>query len=97
ALPAKRAPVDRQCAKPHSRGRKDGVGQGGRRGHRADFAESARLLFAWHHEDFEWWHFIHANLPIIVEVALLDPPVLEGDAVVKRGRKAEQDAALDLR
>ena len=41
--------------------------------------------------------FVDAQHPIVVEVRLLDPPVLEGDLAPQRCCDAEDDAALHLR
>src|SRR6266446_2374901 len=40
---------------------------------------------------------VHAQDLIIMEVALLDAPILEGDLAIERRRDAEHDRALDLR
>src|SRR5215471_10226572 len=40
---------------------------------------------------------VHAQDLIIVKVALLDAPVLEGNRAIERRRDAEHDRALDLR
>src|SRR5260370_42178955 len=40
---------------------------------------------------------VHAQDLVVMEVALLDAPILEGDLAIERRRDAEHDRALDLR
>src|SRR5262249_45353803 len=43
------------------------------------------------------WHLIYVQRTVIVEIALLDSPILESDLAKERGTKAVDDCALHLR
>ena len=59
-------------------------------------ADAAHLGAALDDVDLDLRHLVDAQHAVVVEVALLDPAVLEGDGAVERRAEAEGDAALHL-
>src|SRR5207245_1267834 len=68
---------DRQLADALARGRKDRVRHGGRDRRRARLADSAGGLRARPDVHLDLRHFPHAAPPVVVEVVLLQPAVLD--------------------
>ncbi len=61
------------------------------------FADAAHGCAALHQKDLDPRHRLHAQDRVVVEVALLDAPVLERDPTVEGGREPEDDAGFHLR
>ena len=93
----KQAPVDRQAADADAGRCEDRIPERRGRRHRSHFAEAAGLLVAIQKVDLDRRRLVDAKLSVVVEVALLDAPFVEGYAVEQSGGQSEQDAALDLR
>src|SRR5205085_3725095 len=88
--------IDRQLADALAGGGEDGTGDRGREGRQARLADTARRFRALHDVHLDLRHLIDAQHLIVVEVRLLDAPVLEGHLAVERGSQAVDDRALDL-
>jgi hypothetical protein len=43
---------------------------------------------------FDDWRLVHSKYPVVMEVALLDTPVLQPDLAIERGREAGSSVAL---
>ncbi len=86
----------RRTPDPLPRGREEGVGDRGRDGGHARLAQPARLLPARNDVDLDPRHLIKAEEGVVVEVALLHAPALEGDLAMQGRGEPEGDRALDL-
>src|SRR5262245_43787482 len=86
-----RQPIDALAGR-----RGDGVDQrtGGER--RARFANAARLLRARHDEHVDLWRFVVPHHRVVVEVALRDSAILDGDLAPQCRRQAVDGAAFHL-
>ena len=84
-------------AQPHAGRGEDGVAERGCRDGGADLAEAAGRLGALDAIDLDLRRLVHPQIAVVVEVALLDGAVLQGDVAVQRGAQAEEQAALNLR
>src|SRR5207244_11498957 len=62
----------------------------------AGLSNAACLLIAVHNVCFYFRTFIHAHQRKCMEIRLLQPPILEGELLKKRGRCAEDCAAFQL-
>src|SRR5215470_9205520 len=89
--------ADRQLANPLARGREDRIGQRRHHTRGTRLAHSTRRLQVLHQVDFDPRRLVDAQHPVVAEVGLLNPAVLECDLAVERARQAEDDAALHLR
>ncbi len=76
---------------------KYGIGNGGTDGRNAGLAHAGRLFGRGHDVNLHLGRFIHAQHAIVVEVALLDAAVLQGDRAIQRRAQSEADAAFHLR
>src|SRR5438093_13728069 len=70
----------------------------GRGDHRqSGLADTGRLFLAHDYVDFRFRSLDHERHFVVVEVRLLDAPVLDGDGVVQSGGKAIDGGAFHLR
>src|SRR5712692_3582633 len=88
--------LERQRAEPLARHREDRVRKRGPGHGRARLADPAGRFIVAHEVHFDRRRLTHPQHPIVVEVGLLDPPILERDLAPQRRADAEIDAALDL-
>ena len=89
--------VDRQPAQRHAGRGVDRVAQSRRPRRDAGLADAAGRLAALDDMDFDLRRLVDAQHPVVVEVRLLHPALLDGDLAVERGGEAEDEAALELR
>src|SRR5207244_2925829 len=81
---------------PPARRRKDGVRHRGHDRRRAGLADAARRLGALDQMNLDCGRIAHAQHPVVGEVVLLDPAVLDRDLAPQGARDPEDDAALHL-
>jgi len=91
------AAVYGQRAQAHAGGRENGIAESGRRDRGAQFPEAPRRLLARDPIHLHGGYLVHAQVPVVMKVALLHGTILQGDGAVERGAQAEQHAALHLR
>src|SRR3974390_3253704 len=89
--------VDRHFSQALPRCRKDRVGY--RRDNRGcpTFTHSARGLSTLNNVDFDLRRLVPAQHLVGVKIGLFDPTIFECDLAIERRRRAEDDAALNLR
>ena len=85
-----------QRAQPCASGRVDGVAHGGCDGSHAGLSHASGLVGALDDLHLNGWDLVHAHHGVVVKVALLHDPVLEGDASLGGGGESVDDAALHL-
>src|SRR5712691_73610 len=93
---ARRLTQQGQLADALAGGREDRVRHGGRDRRRARLADSTGGFPARHDVHLDLRHFAHAQHPVVVEVRLLHPAVLERDLAVEGCGEAIDDCAFDL-
>ncbi len=96
-LHPERGVLQRQRADAFSRHGEDGVGDGGRDRRRAGLAEAAPFVAARQDEmGLDHRRVGHAGDRVGVEIALLDPALLDRDLAEQRRRQAVEHRAFDL-
>src|SRR6266516_5672938 len=88
--------LQRELSDALAGGCEDRVGQRRPRDRSTRLADPAGRLEVSHQVHFDRGRFVHPQDPVIVEIGLLDPAILECDLAPQRAADAEIDAALDL-
>src|SRR5260370_7559869 len=88
--------VGRQLAEPLSGSSEDRVSHCRRQCRSAGLAHTTRRFETRYDVDFDRGRFVQAHDAHVVEVRLLNAPVLKGGLTVQRARYAEDHRALDL-
>ena len=96
-LPARTSRSKGKRRKRNARRGKDRIAQGRRCGRRAGFADAARRLAALDQMDVDRRRLVDPQHAVIVEIALLHAALVNGDLAIERGRRAEDQPALQLR
>ena len=85
-----------KCPEPGSGGGKYRIGDSRSNGRNPRFTDPSRVFLALHEVNLDLGRFAYAQHRIIVEVALLDSPGLEGDGPMQRGRETKDDSTFHL-
>ena len=90
-------PVHRQLPDPLAGRREDRVGQRRRQRRGTGLADATGRFGTLHQIHLDRRRLVDAQHAVVVEIALFDAAILEGDFVEERGREAKHDAAFHLR
>ena len=96
-FPRYQGAVDRQPPQGDAGRGIDRIAKCGRPGGRAGLADAAGRLAALDDMNLDLRRLVDAQHAVVVEVGLLDPPLVDGDLAIERRGQAEDQPAFELR